>query len=215
MIAALFVETDGCYFGLDGVEPWDLLRDARQYAGPWPVVAHPPCQRWGRMAEGGPAAPGTRKIGDDEGCFEAALAAVRRWGGVIEHPEASKAWARFKIAKPKRHAGWQRADDHGGWTCYVEQGHYGHMSRKPTWLYVCHVPHEALPELDWSKGAQRLHPIALKRYGYEKARRIGMAAMVGGKDKTKIRERTPVEFRDVLLRIAATAYRRAPALAII
>lgn len=32
MIAALFVETDGCYFGIDGVDPWDQARDARQYA---------------------------------------------------------------------------------------------------------------------------------------------------------------------------------------
>ena len=44
-----------------------------------------------------------------------------------------------------------------------------------------------------------MHPVALERYGYEKARRIGMMAMVGGKDKTKIRNATPPEFRDVLL----------------
>ena len=45
MIAALFVATDGCYFGLDGVDPWDIHRDARRYTGPHPVVAHPPCFR--------------------------------------------------------------------------------------------------------------------------------------------------------------------------
>jgi hypothetical protein len=202
MIAALFVETGGCYFGLDGVDPWDEVRDARQYAGRNPVVAHPPCQRWGRMAHGGPSAPGTKLPGDDGGCFSAALAAVRLWGGVLEHPEASKAWAWHMLAKPTRHAGWQRADDHGGWTCYVEQGHYGHMSRKPTWLYAVGC---VLPELDWSKGEQRLHPVALARYGYAKARRIGMTAMVGGKDKTKIRNATPLEFRDVLIAMARSA----------
>ena len=47
-VAALFVETDGTYFGVPGVQPWDEPRDARTYAGPLPVVAHPPCQRWGR-----------------------------------------------------------------------------------------------------------------------------------------------------------------------
>lgn len=47
MIAALFVERRGAYFGIPGVDPWDVTRDARAYAGPWPVVAHPPCQRWG------------------------------------------------------------------------------------------------------------------------------------------------------------------------
>ena len=45
MIAALYVETGGAYFGLEGVDPWD---EARRYAGPHPVVAHPPCQRWGK-----------------------------------------------------------------------------------------------------------------------------------------------------------------------
>lgn len=199
MISALYVETDGCYFSIPGVDPWDQARDARNYNGPHPVVAHPPCQRWGRMAKGGPSASGTKIVGADEGCFRQALIAVRRYGGVIEHPCDSKAWDYFGLIKPKRHVGWQRADDVGGWSCYVEQGHYGHMSRKPTWLYACHVD---LPELDWSKGEQRLHPIALARYGYAKARRIGMTAMVGGKDKTKIRNATPVEFRDVLLSMA-------------
>ena len=33
MIAALYVATGGCYFGLDGVDPWDEARDARLYAG--------------------------------------------------------------------------------------------------------------------------------------------------------------------------------------
>jgi hypothetical protein len=205
IIVALYVETDGCYFGQDAVDPWDEARDARKYAGPYPVVAHPPCQRWGRMAHGGPSAPGTKAPGDDGGCFAAALAAVRKWGGVIEHPCDSKAWSAHGLARPKRHAGWQRADDHGGWTCYVEQGHYGHMSRKPTWLYARGI---ARPELNWSRGEQRLHPVALARHGYEKARRIGITAMVGGKDKTRIRNATPPEFRDVLIAMARSTERR-------
>lgn len=43
MIAALYVEDGGEYFGLEDVDPWPIGRDARNYAGPWPVVAHPPC----------------------------------------------------------------------------------------------------------------------------------------------------------------------------
>ena len=34
MIAALFVEPGGCYFGLPNVDPWDESRDARLYPGP-------------------------------------------------------------------------------------------------------------------------------------------------------------------------------------
>jgi hypothetical protein len=202
MIAAIYVETDGCYANLAGVDPWDIVRDARQYAGPWPVVAHPPCQRWGRFWHGSTRKPHQFKLGDDDGCFAAALAAVRRFGGVLEHPCDSHAWRHFGIARPTRFAGWRRADDHGGWTCYVEQGHYGHMSRKPTWLYAYGIE---LPELIWTRGEQRLHPVALARYGYAKARRIGMTAMVGGKDKTKIRNATPTEFRDVLIGMARSA----------
>lgn len=208
MIAALFVETNGCYFGLPGVDPWDEDRDARTYAGPWSVVAHPPCQRWGRFWHGSTRKPHQFKLGDDKGCFEAALEAVWQWGGVLEHPADSHAWKHFGLTPPQRFKGWQGAGYKGFSTCYVEQGHYGHMSRKPTWLLAHRVD---LPELNWSKGEQRLHPIALERYGYEKARRIGITAMVGGKNKTKIRNATPLPFRDLLISIANTTNKRAAA----
>lgn len=198
-VAALFVETDGCYFGLPDVDPWDEPRDARKYPGPYPVVAHPPCQRWGRFWHGSTRKPHQFKLGDDAGCFVAALSAVRQWGGVLEHPADSHAWAFHGLSRPQRGGGWHRADEHGGMTCYVEQGHYGHMARKGTWLYACA---RVLPDLVWTSCEQRLHPTALARYGYAKARRIGMTAMVGGKDKTRIRNATPAEFRDVLLSIA-------------
>lgn len=201
LLAALFVEPDGTYYGLDNVDPWDEARDARRYAGPHPVVAHPPCQRWGRFWHGSPAKPHQYRLGEDGGCFATALTAVRNYGGVLEHPAHSKAWAYFGLAKPAAGKGWTKADTFGGWTCSVEQGHYGHISRKATWLYAVGT---GLPELNWSKGEQRLHPVALERYGYEKARRKGMMAMIGGKDKTRIRNATPPEFRDVLLGIAAT-----------
>jgi hypothetical protein len=197
MVAALFVETNGVYFGLPDVDPWDRHRDARTYAGPHPVVAHPPCERWGRYWGGAPCKPHQYQLGADDGCFAAALAAVRRWGGVLEHPEASHAWAAFGLNAPPRHGGWVVADFVSGWTCCVEQGHYGHMARKTTWLYAHGVD---LPSLRW--GRERLHPVALAKHGYEKARRIGMMAMVGGKDKKRIRDATPIEFRDVLISIA-------------
>lgn len=94
------------------------------------------------------------------------------------------------------------ADDFGGVTCHVEQGMYGHFANKPSWLYACRTP---LVPLRWGHGLQRLHPVALERYGYAKARRIGMVAMIGGKDRTKMREATPPEFRDMLLSLALSA----------
>lgn len=202
MIAALYVESGGCYFDLPGVDPWPAYKDARLYAGPWPVVAHPPCQRWGRFWHGSTRKPHQYELGDDGGCFEAALEAVDRFGGVIEHPADSKAWAHFGFTAPPRAGGWVPAGKDGWWTCYVEQGFYGHESRKPTWLLAKGVD---LPELRWGRGEQRIPQWMIDRYGYEKARRIGVVAMVGGKNKTRKRNATPEPFRDLLLSIARSA----------
>ncbi len=40
MIAALYVIKDGPYY-LEGADPWPEDRDARLYAGPWPVRCLP------------------------------------------------------------------------------------------------------------------------------------------------------------------------------
>ena len=199
MIAALYVQRDGAYSGLPGVELWDEARDARTYAGPWPVVAHPPCQRWGRYWHGSPRKPHQYAKGDDGGCFAAALVSVGRWGGVLEHPAHSHAWLALGLPWPPSTGGWQ-GDIGGGWCCCVEQGHYGHASRKASWLYAVGCD---LPELKWGSSGQRLDPLMLERHGYEKARRVGVMAMAGGKRKTEIRNATPPAFRDVLLSIAA------------
>src|SRR4051812_17150052 len=114
MIAALFVQSRGVYFNLPDVDPWDAKRDARSYAGPWPVVAHPPCARWCRLA-GLVEARWGHKRGEDGGCFMAALNAVRTWGGVLEHPAYSDAWPRFLLPEPSTGGGWQRGIC-GGWS---------------------------------------------------------------------------------------------------
>lgn len=203
MIAALYVQTNGSYFNLLGVDPWDEARDARLYNGPHPVVAHPPCQRWGKMWFGQPLTvkrTGQRKKkGDDNGCFEAALKAVRTFGGVLEHPMGSHAWAYFGLNKPSRAGGWIQADDMGGWTCCVEQGRYGHYARKPTWLYARSI----IPyELDWGISGSRLDPAVVERMGLKRAKRLGeVGARGGGKDSAP-RIGTPHEFRDLLISIA-------------
>ena len=205
-IAALYVETDGAYFGLPDVDPWDVVRDARKYAGPHSVVAHPPCQRWGRFWHGSTRKPHQFKLGDDGGCFAAALGSVKQHGGVIEHPMDSHAWAAFGITKPPRSGGWVPAGLGAlTWTCCVYQGHYGHVAGKGTWLLAIGVPGERLPELIWGPTAQRISARALELHGYEKARRIGVIAMIGGKNKTRLRNATPPEFRDILIAIARSA----------
>ncbi|MHB1262033.1 MAG: hypothetical protein ACYC2H_10000 [Thermoplasmatota archaeon] len=140
-VAALYVAEYGPYVNRSGVDAWPEKRDARLYRGPWSVVAHPPCNKWGFAAR----MHGT--VGQDGGCFQAALQAVREYGGVIEHPRGSEAWRHFGLPIPKGR-GWSAPDAYGGRSCYVDQGAYGHKAKKPTWLYAV-LP--SFPKLDWTR----------------------------------------------------------------
>lgn len=203
MIAALFVQTNGSYFGLSGVDAWDEPRDARKYPGPHPVVAHPPCQRWGKMWFGQPLAISKgaekKKLGDDGGCFASALARVIHLGGVLEHPKGSLAWKHYGLPIPKAEGGWTEPDKCGGRSCCVEQGRYGHYARKPTWLYAVGID---FPELQWGVSEPRYDPAVVARMGLKRAKRLGeVGAKGGGKDSTP-RISTPPAFRDLLLAMA-------------
>ena len=207
MIAALYVAKNGCYFGLPDVDPWDEQRDARAYPGPHRVVAHPPCERWGRYWGGAPATWPRLVKGDDRGCFAAALASVRRWGGVLEHPEGSHAWRAFHLNTPPRTGGWVMADWQGGWTCCVEQGAYGHRARKATWLYAHGIE---LPSLRW--GAAPGDFVRLED-GFHSAEERARAIKTGACQRLSKNQRaaTPTEFRDLLLSLARTPIKRAAA----
>lgn len=178
MIAALYVEKGGAYYGLEDVDPWDAERDARRYSGPHPVVAHPPCKSWSIMGQCRPEIV----RGEDGGCFQAALKAVRKFGGVLEHPAYSHAWSHYSLPRPA-YQGWTRTIFDKGWTCEVDQAHYGHRANKRTWLYFVgdHPP----PQLRWERSA----------FGEVTVRNDGG----GGRDQ---RSRTPPAFRDLLLDLA-------------
>jgi hypothetical protein len=204
VIAALYVETNGIYYGLDDVDPWDEERDARLYDGPWPVVAHPPCQRWCRFAKQVEQLHGYR-VGDDGGCFEAALRAVRMWGGVLEHPADSLAWDAFDLVKPRSTVGWTVSLLDGDASCYVEQGRYGLPMRKATWLYASGV--EVLPKLRWgrridSEGGEFKWGSYLYKGAPNKDRPRLSAALL---------DKTPPAFRDELLSIARATEAKAAA----
>lgn len=150
---------------------------------------------------GGPMLHGTarQKIkGDDGGCFAAALAYVRTWGGVIEHPEASAAWAAHGLFAPPRSGGWVTAGDWQGWTCCVEQGNYGHRARKATWLYVCGT--KSLPSLKWgpSEATLRLDGGFRSTEEHRRATRTGAVRLMGKRERIA----TPPAFRDLLIDIA-------------
>lgn len=202
-IAALYVRSNGCYFGLPGVDAWDEKRDARKYLGDHPVVAHPPCQRWGKMWFGQPLAISKgaprRNLGDDGGCFELALDAVRKYGGVLEHPRGSHAYKHFGLIVPDNEGGWTREDVFRGRSCCVEQGRYGHYARKPTWLYAVRID---FPELSWGISEASYDPVVVARMGLKRAKRLGEVGAKGGGKDSAARISTPPQFRDLLIGMA-------------
>lgn len=147
-IAALFVDCMGIYrdsfdcaqrrlftVANTDVDVWCIHRDARNYPGPWPVVAHPPCQRWGRLAKAcyGRYPRKEMAVGNDDGCFQHALRTVRAFGGVIEHPAGSLAFEAFNLPRPSG-LGWKQCSSNE-WVCEVWQSAYGHLAAKATWLF--------------------------------------------------------------------------------
>lgn len=208
MIAALFVETNGAYFGIPNVDPWDEARDARLYDGPWPVVAHPPCARWCRLAGLVEATRGYKR-GADGGCFASALASVRKWGGVLEHPAYSAAFAAHGIAAPT--GPWQRTIE-GGWVCHIEQWHYGHLAKKATWLYAYGI---YPPPLRWGMTPDNAVVAYVSSGGADIHRELpALVSWCGNHTKVddgrkrlsgKAASATPQAFRDILIAMAESA----------
>lgn len=205
-VAALFIDPNGPYSKMAGVDCWAETRDARQYPGPHPVVAHPPCQLWGNFARinydrwGGEH----NRPGNDQGCFKSALASVRKYGGVLEHPAFTKAWASFKLIKPPVRPGphWMQHHFPGNWpepcsflehywVTEIWQSAYGHLARKRTWLL--YVGAQPPFELRWDRNP------GTHQIGYHDQR--GKAANKPTVSK-KEASRTPVAFAEDLVRLA-------------
>lgn len=197
MISALYVMPDGPY--AKDFDVWDESRDARKFKGPGPVIAHPPCERWGRYWGGGPMLQKTalqKLLGDDGGCFAHALWAVRSFNGVLEHPEASHAFKFFGLPIPKINGGWTEPDIYGGRSCCVAQGNYGHQAQKLTWLYGVNINFK---ELKWGKtpGLTRIDP------GYHSKEERARLVKTGICQRLSKRQRTltPEPFRDLLVEL--------------
>jgi hypothetical protein len=112
-VAVLWVHRRTVYYRLwPGVELWGRKRDARLYAGPWPVICHPPCGPWGVLAWN------CRHQSKEDGII--AMRLVHKWGGVVEQPHTSRLFREYGTGRPVE---------------VVDQADYGHRARKRTALY--------------------------------------------------------------------------------
>lgn len=138
-VAVLFARADSNYKALD-CDVWDEERDARRWPGGAPVVAHPPCRAWGRLRHMANPMPGEKNLA------RLAVALVREFGGVLEHPARSTLWAAQKLPQPGER------DQYGGWTLPISQYWWGHRAEKKTWLYIVGCEPRDVPQLPLALG---------------------------------------------------------------
>ena len=134
-VSILFVHKTTNYTAVPGADTWDAERDATLWPGGNQVVAHPPCAQWGRLRGMATPRPNEKALGPF------AVAHVRRWGGVVEHPAGSTLWPYCSMPTPGQ------TDAYGGFTLDVDQVRWGHPAQKHTWLYVCGCKPEDVPAL--------------------------------------------------------------------
>lgn len=126
-VAVLFAREDSIYKDYPECDVYDINRDARNYNGNLPVIAHPPCRSWGKLKGLANPAPGERELA------YFSVDQVRKNGGVLEHPAYSSLWKAANLPV-------KGFDNYGGWTFFINQSWFGHKAEKKTWLYIvgCH-----------------------------------------------------------------------------
>lgn len=147
-VAVLFARADSHYKAIPGCDVWDIDRDARKWPGGAPVVAHPPCRAWASLRFHAKPRDGEKQLAID------AVANVRRFGGVLEHPQMSTLWAVAGLPEP------EHRDEFGGWTLIVDQNWWGHRARKRTRLYIVGCEPENIPVMPMVLG-EATHTVGL------------------------------------------------------
>ena len=133
MVAALFVRRDSIYKSFDGIDAWDIDRDARNYKGVYPVICHPPCRAWGQLSHMAKPRP------DEKALAIHAINVIRKVGGVLEHPRGSKLWREMGLPKPGQ------TDSFGGFSVVLDQFVFGHKAVKRSLLYINGCKPQQLP----------------------------------------------------------------------
>lgn len=190
-VAVLFARADSFYKQIEGCDVWDQQRNALNWPGGAPVVAHPPCALWSRMRQLSKRPETERELAIW------AITQVRRWGGVLEHPKSSRLWPTLNLPKPGA-----PPDEYGGWTLGIEQREFGHLAAKPTLLYIVGVKPSEIPLLPLELSyAERV--VTTCGRTQRRRRALGLYQPLGC--TPRMRELTPEKFARWLVDVAARA----------
>jgi hypothetical protein len=182
-VAVLFARKDSIYKTLPDCDVWDIDRDARNWTGGSPLVAHPPCRAWGRLAHMAKPRP------DEKDLARFAVAMIRQHGGVLEHPSGSRLWADQQLGTI------DAPDAFGGWTLPVHQHWFGHLAEKSTLLYIVGCSPADVPAIPMKLGkAEYVVASSLHRKGIERRSRPEIP--------DAMREHTPIELAKWLVEVA-------------
>ena len=149
-VAVLFARADSHYKALAGADVWDAERDALRWPGGCPVVAHPPCRAWASLRHCAKPRDGEKDLA------HYAIAMVRQWGGVLEHPAGSTLWSAQGLPAPGSR------DAFGGWTLAAPQKWWGHKAEKDTWFYVVGCEPGEVPALPYTM-AEATHVVQSRK----------------------------------------------------
>jgi hypothetical protein len=180
MVSILFTRQDSIYKTL-GVDCWDIDRNALNWPGGNPVVCHPPCRAWGQLSQFAKPREGERELA------VWAIEQVRKYGGVLEHPRASRLWKELCLPLGKE------TDEYGGYSLCVNQSWWGHKAQKKTLLYIVGCNRNELPEMPIKLDLVQFIVASSVRKGHPKYK---------PEISKKEREATPVDFAKWLIAVA-------------
>lgn len=128
----LCVHSRSNYKKVPGFDCWDEKRNALNYTGSSPAIFHPPCRLWSKLRFFATAPESEKQLAIN------AINYVRKYGGIVEHPETSQLWKHFDIKAGK-------IDEYGGFIHAINQEWFGFYTEKATYLYIVGCKPQELP----------------------------------------------------------------------
>ena len=172
-VAILCAARNSVYKEFDGVEVFDIDRDARTFDDCLPVVCHPPCRAWSAFC-----AHQAKPLLGEKDLAPWCVDKLRENGGVLEHPAHSRLWRHLNLPLPGEE---QRG---GMWSLAVKQSWWGDTRSKNTWLLFSGIERSDLPDIPF-----RLHDPANDTQAWNKMSKHQRAA-------------TPKRFAEWLIEVA-------------